>query len=188
LWVSMRGYGRGDGGETDLFGGGRVPKSDLRVECYGQVDELSSVLGVCRAMLEGKYIDTAALLRRVQEDLFRIAAELASREPGRLGIQLISESDVSFLEQKIEQLENTLPMLRHFIYPGGSVQGGMLHLARAIARRVERRVVALSRAERVNPEILRYLNRLSTLLFHLARRVNIQEGVGEEVWRGRGVD
>lgn len=180
-------YGRGDGGETDLFGGWRVLKSDLRVECYGEIDELSSVIGVCRALLGERHKDIDQLLRSIQEALFRIGAELASKEPKELGLELVGEKDLALLDSHVEKIETSLPQLRHFIYPGGALAGATLHLARAVARRVERRVVALSRRENVNPMILTYLNRLSTLLYHLARYINAQEGVSEDIWPGRGL-
>ena len=179
-------YGRGDSGETDLFGGARVPKSDLRVDCYGEIDELSSSIGFCRSILSSRHPEIDGALREVQETLFRIAAELAAPDPSILrGIRLVGEEDVARLDRMVEELEASLPPLRHFIYPGGSEAGSALHLARAVARRAERRVVALSRAEGVNPEIVRYLNRLSTLLFAMARLVNHREGKEEEVWPGR---
>ncbi|MCS7145814.1 MAG: cob(I)yrinic acid a,c-diamide adenosyltransferase [Nitrososphaerota archaeon] len=180
-------YGSGDEGETGLFGGWRVSKSDPRVECYGEVDELSSVIGLCRAHLGERHREVDTILRSIQEALFRMAAELASIDPSRLGIELVGEKDVAFLEEHIGRIEAQLPQLRHFIYPGGSLPGSMLHVARAVARRAERRVVALSSRETVNPAILKYLNRLSTLLFHLARHVNAEEGVTEDIWRGRGL-
>lgn len=184
----MRRYGSGDEGETSLFGGWRVSKSDPRVECYGEVDELSSVIGLCRALLGGRHRNVDQLLQSIQEALFRIAAELASKDPSKLGLELVGEKDVALLEEHVERLEAQLPRLRHFIYPGGSLPGSMLHIARAVARRVERRVAALSGQETINPAILKYLNRLSTLLFHLARYVNAAEGFSEDIWPGRGLD
>lgn len=183
-----RKYGRGDSGETDLFGGGRALKSDLRVECYGEVDELSSIIGLCRAVLGEKYPEINRILQDVQTALFRVAAELASRDPGKLGLELIGERDVSVLDEHVERIESRLPRLRHFIYPGGSLPASMLHVARAVSRRVERRAVALNSREGINPNILSYLNRLSTLFFALARYVNMVEGVSEDTWPGRGVE
>jgi len=180
-------YGRGDRGETDLFGGGRVPKNHPRVECYGELDELSSIIGLCRSLLKKRHRDLDEILRGVQEALFRIGAELASADRSRLTIELASENDVEALDKLIEEFEARLPPLKHFIYPGGSLTGSMLHVARAVCRRAERSAVALSLTEQVNPYILSYLNRLSTLLFILARHVNLSEGVGEEIWRGRGL-
>ncbi len=179
-------YGKGDSGETNLIDGSKVLKCDLRVECYGEVDELSSLIGFCRSILQARHADLDAALREVQEALFRIAAELAAPDPSSLaGMRLVGEEDVARLDALVEEYESTLPPLRHFIYPGGAAAGSALHVARAVARRVERRVVALSRSENVRPEILRYLNRLSTLLFAMARLVNAREGSVEEVWPGR---
>ncbi|GBC71860.1 Cob(I)yrinic acid a,c-diamide adenosyltransferase [Candidatus Calditenuaceae archaeon HR02] len=188
MWYLSRKYGLGDSGETSLFGGRRVSKSDLRVECYGEVDELSSIIGLCRAVLCEKHPEINKLLLDVQTALFRIAAELASEDPGKLGLELIGERDVAVLDEHVERIESRLPQLRHFIYPGGSLPASMLHVARAVARRAERRAVSLNSRESINPNILSYLNRLSTLLFSLARYVNVVEGVSEDIWLGRGIE
>ncbi len=178
-------YGTGDDGSTWLLEGKRVRKYHPRVVACGEVDELNSLLGVCRSLLREKHPDLDEELMRVQEALFRIGAELASEEPEKLRIKQIGADDVASLEALLERLGSEVEELRHFVYPSGSLAGAMLHLARAVARRAERSVVQLSDRERVNPEIIRYLNRLSTLLFQMARAVNSREKVPEDQWSGR---
>ena len=179
-------YGTGDDGSTWLLEGKRVRKYHPRVVACGEVDELNTVIGVCRSLLRERHMDLEAELRKVQEALFRMGAELASEAPDNLGIKLIGTEDVSSLEAALDRLSSELEELRHFIYPSGSLPGAMLHFARAVARRAERAVVLLSDQERVNPEVVRYLNRLSTLLFQMARAVNAREKVPEDEWPGRG--
>lgn len=178
-------YGTGDDGSTWLLGGKRVRKHHPRVVACGEVDELNTVIGICRSLLRERHPDLDAELRRVQEALFRIGAELASEAPENLGIKLIGAEDVSSLEVALDRLSSELDELRHFVYPSGSLPGALLHFARAVARRAERAVVLLSDQERVNPEVVRYLNRLSTLLFQMARAVNAREKVPEDKWPGR---
>jgi len=178
-------YGTGDDGSTWLLEGKRVRKYHPRVVACGEVDELNSVLGVCRSILRERHPDLDEELRRVQEALFRMGAELASEEPAKLGIRRIDADDVASLERALERLGSEVEELRHFVYPSGTLAGSMLHLARAVARRAERSVVFLSDQEGLNPEIIRYLNRLSTLLFQMARAVNAREGSSEDRWLGR---
>ena len=178
-------YGTGDDGSTWLLGGKRVRKHHPRVVACGEVDELNTVIGICRSLLRERHPDLDAELRSVQEALFRIGAELASEAPENLGIKLIGAEDVSSLEVALDRLSSELDELRHFVYPSGSLPGALLHFARAVARRAERAVVLLSDQERVNPEVVRYLNRLSTLLFQMARAVNAREKAPEDKWPGR---
>lgn len=170
----------GDGGETSLFGGQRVPKDHPRVAAYGALDELNSCLGVAIAFLRQRRV--AALLREVQSDLFQLGAELAS--PGsdrfRLPAQRVGE-----LERLIDRYDARLAPLKSFVLPGGAPAAALLHLARTLCRRAEREAVALSRREEVSPQVLAYLNRLSDLLFVLARYVNRAEGRQETPWQGR---
>lgn len=185
----MRIYTRtGDRGETHLFGGERVPKDHPRVEAYGTVDELNSILGLVRARLPDGELQ--ALIARVQNTLFRIGAELATARPDdpRLTAHVprVASEQVAELEQWIDRLDAELAPLRTFILPGGSEVASLLHVARAVARRAERRVVAVSRTEPLNPEILRYLNRLSDLLFVAARWINRQAGAEEIPWEPAG--
>lgn len=165
----------GDKGETSLVGGVRVSKASPRVEAYGDVDELNSLLGVCRARLADDEIDE--VLRSIQNDLFTVGGDLAS--PGTVEVPRIDDSFVKRLEDASDRLLGQLEPLKEFILPGGSDAGAMLHLARTVARRAERRVVALAQSEQINPSVIVYLNRLSDLLFILARAVNHRDSAAE---------
>lgn len=177
----------GDKGDTGLFGGARVPKDDARVEAYGTVDEANAAIGVARAHSIAPFVQ--GVLDALQADLFTIGAELAT-VPGheaRLGIALISDADVTRLEQTIDAAEEPLPPLKHFILPGGPPDVATLHLARTVARRAERRVLTLSQREPVRGAVLVYLNRLADLLFVLARRAQHENGGTDVPWAPRGV-
>jgi cob(I)alamin adenosyltransferase len=165
----------GDGGQTSLVGGARVSKSSPRVEAYGDVDELSSLIGLARAMPLDDEIN--GVLGVVQNDLFTLGADLAS--PSEIEIRRVDESFVAKLEHLADKFLAELEPLKEFILPGGSQAGATLHLARTVARRAERRSVALAESEALNPETIVYLNRLSDLLFILARVVNLRAGVPE---------
>jgi cob(I)alamin adenosyltransferase len=177
-------------GETGLFGGARVPKDVDRVEAYGTVDELNAHLGVVTSGLANGHTDrdVLALLTRIQSELFDIGAELAT-PPDRAGSKLasrvpaIDSSKVGAIEAAIDAFESRLDPLKTFILPGGSPSAAALHVARTVARRAERRVVTLSRQEVVSGEILRYLNRLSDLLFVVARVVNQSAGIADIAWQ-----
>ena len=172
---------RGDGGETALGSGQRVRKDDLRIECVGGVDELSSFLGLAVACLGGHGVEAdavAASLQRMQRELHRLGAELARREAG--GTVAVGAEHVSLLDREIEDLDRGLPKLRAFILPGGGQAAACLHVARAICRRVERQVVRLAAAEPVGPQVIPYLNRLSLALFSLARKAAHLSGSGDE--------
>ncbi len=174
----------GDSGQTALFGGGRVPKDHPRVEAYGAVDELNSTLGVAVSALgRGRVV---AALQAVQNELFNIGSELASEtgpraEAGRLF--LAPAAKIAALERLIDEYDAKLPPLRTFILPSGSQAGALLHLARTVCRRAERAAVRLARDEPVNPAVLTYLNRLSDLLFVLARYVNKAARRPETAWK-----
>lgn len=170
----------GDRGETGVFGGGRVPKDDPRVEAYGTLDEASSALGLLAVHLDA---ELAAVIQAIQRTLFDIGAELATPEPRR--VPAVTAEAVENLERLIDGWEAELPPLRSFILPGGSRQAAICHLARSIARRAERRTVTLARSAAINPEILRYLNRLSDCLFVLARLLNHRAGLADVPWEGR---
>lgn len=175
----------GDAGDTGLYGGARVPKDDVRVEAYGDVDELNSVLGVVRAAGSlGAPFDE--LLAAIQSRLFDVGAELANGKGKDLGIPLVAEDDVVAIERAIDRAEEELAPLRTFVLPGGSPLAASLHIARTVCRRAERRVVALARTHEVRGEVLRYLNRLSDLCFTLARRANAHAKVADVPWIGRG--
>jgi cob(I)alamin adenosyltransferase len=172
----------GDQGDTSLFDGTRVPKSDLRVEAYGDVDELGAVVGLVRA--SGVDADVDARLGEIQRDLFALGARLAdprARIAARVEKAALDEGDVARLEGWIDEVEQELPPLGRFILPGGCAAGARLHLARTVCRRAERRMVSLG-AGAFDPRLLVYVNRLSDLLFVLARLVNKRAGVGEVEW------
>jgi cob(I)alamin adenosyltransferase len=172
----------GDGGETGLFGGPRVAKDDARVEAYGAVDELGAALGVARA--RGLDPELSALVAAVQDQLFTIGAELAT-PPGakaRSHLPPIDPGWTAALETAIDRFEGELDPLRQFVLAGGAPPAADLHLARAVCRRAERRVVALHHHDPVSPAVLAYLNRLSDFLFVAARVANRRAGVGEVPW------
>ncbi len=178
----------GDAGETSLFGGERVSKSAPRVCAYGEVDELNSVLGVAASELG--HDDLLAMLRVIQSSLFDLGGELATpgadeREEKGKGIPRVSERDITELEGWIDALETELTPLRNFVLPGGAKAAALLHLGRTVCRRAERNVIALSAHERIAPRVVKYLNRLSDLLFVMARVVNRRADVEEPQWIGR---
>jgi len=171
----------GDAGETSLVGGSRVAKNDPLVDAYGEVDELNAWLGLVRASRVDPAIDHE--LDRLQGDLFALGAQLADpagKLAGRVTKAIVGDQDVARLESLIARLEADLPPLRRFILAGGTPAGAALHLARTVCRRAERRMVALTPP--VDPALLRYINRLSDLLFVLARTVNHRGGVLETEW------
>ncbi len=177
----MRIYTRtGDTGETGLIGGQRVPKDDPRVCAYGTVDELNATLGLARLYVEQEDLDQ--LLEQFQNHLFDIGAELASPPDRAQQFSAIDESHIQALEHAIDQLEEELEPLRQFILPGGTPASAYLHLARTVCRRAEREVVHLSRISTVSASIIRYLNRLSDLLFVMARVANHRAGVPDVKW------
>ncbi len=176
---------RGDAGETDLFGGPRVGKDDLRVEAYGAVDELNATLGTCRA--ETAQDDVRALLEDVQSRLFDLGGALATPSAAhreKSGVPEPQPEDVEKLEGQIDAFESELAPLERFILPGGCRAAAAFHVARTVCRRAERRVVSLARADEVPEPSLRYLNRLSDLLFVLARVENRRAGVQDLEWVG----
>jgi len=173
----------GDTGDTGLFDGTRVLKSDTRVDAYGEVDELAAFLGLARCHLTGQG-DLLDLLHHIQTTLFAVGARLADprhRISNRVGKVAIGELDVQLFESSIDRFEAELTPLRRFILAGGSEGGATLHVARAVCRRAERRVVGLG-VDAVDPEVVVYLNRLSDLLFVMARVANARAGVAEIEW------
>ncbi|NOT26107.1 MAG: cob(I)yrinic acid a,c-diamide adenosyltransferase [Acidobacteria bacterium] len=172
----------GDAGETSLFGKIRVSKADARVDAYGEVDELNTCLGVVRSLVVD--LDLSQLLETIQRDLFALGARLAdpsSKIADRVSKAVITNVHVERLEQQIDRLEMEVPALTRFILPGGSQAGAMLHLARTVCRRAERRVIGLG-AEAVEPILVVYLNRLSDLLFVMARTANHRAAAPELEW------
>ena len=183
----MRIYTRtGDSGETGLFGGQRVRKDHVRVAAYGEVDELNALLGVCAAACDD--VELGTVIERLQGELFVVGADLATPQEegdavGRRTVPRVSEGMSAALEALIDRFEEGVPPLMNFILPGGTPLAAQLHLARAVCRRAERAVLTASGREALNPEALVYLNRLSDLLFTLARAANHRAGHPETPWR-----
>jgi len=173
----------GDEGETGLFGGPRVGKDAARIETLGEVDELNATLGLVRA--EPLPQDLDAVLTRLQNELFEVGAELASPDPVAQRTRTIAPAHVQAIEAEIDRFEQQLPPLANFILPGGTRAAAGLHLARAVCRRVERRLVTLVRQspEPVSPVLVAYLNRLADLLFVLARLANARAGRPDTPWQ-----
>ena len=172
-----------DKGYTQLFGGESISKSSVLVEAYGTVDELNSIIGLARSQIKDKEI--SEMLHKLQRDLFNLGSDFASPitdEKTNEYVPRISEADIKWIEECIEKIDKSLPPLRNFILPGGSYSASLIHVARAICRRAERRAVSLKGEKGVNQVILKYLNRLSDFLFYLARWVNQKENVQDEVW------
>lgn len=172
----------GDAGETGLLDGSRVPKSDARVEACGAVDELNAALGVARAEAPGS--DLEDMIASVQRDLLALGARLADparRVPARAQKTALGADAVARLESWIDRLESSVPPLKHFVLPGGPRPAAALHWARTVCRRTERRVVAIGPAA-VEPVVLAYINRLSDLLFAMARAAGHRAGATEEEW------
>ncbi|MAV35717.1 MAG: ATP:cob(I)alamin adenosyltransferase [Planctomycetaceae bacterium] len=171
----------GDAGETGLFAGPRVTKDDTRIEAYGSIDELNAAIGWARCELSGEW---DALLAQIQHELFAIGAELATPDPAAHDTALVGDAHVHALEQAIDRVSKDLAPLRQFILPAGSRAVSGLHLARAICRRAERRLVTLATAPQMqmSPTLLGYVNRLSDLLFAMARAVTRSEGRDDVGW------
>ena len=170
----------GDGGQTSLGGGGRVAKHDQRVAAYGAVDEANAAVGLARLHSSG---DAAAMLARIQDDLFDLGADLCrpGDDPGD-GALRIAPSQIERLEAEIDALNGELPALTSFVLPGGTAASAHLHLARTITRRAERAITELAEREPVNPLAVRFVNRLSDHLFVLGRFLN-DKGVRDVLWR-----
>jgi cob(I)alamin adenosyltransferase len=176
----------GDTGTTALFGGGRVPKDHPRVAAYGEVDELNSTIGVAVSFMTDARLLEA--LTGIQNELFNIGAELASEsgaEKAANYARMFTDADAKTeaLEHMMDELDAALAPLTTFVLPSGSQAGALLHLCRTVCRRAERAVVTLGHTEPVNPDLARYLNRLSDLLFVMARHVNAAGGRPEAEWR-----
>lgn len=182
----MRIYTRtGDQGETGLFGGQRVAKNHPRVSAYGDVDELNAHLGACAPLCQ----DSAfrADIERLQHELFVLGGDLATPPEegpavGSRKVPRVSEGMAAALESMIDRYESEVPALTAFILPGGTLLGAGLHVARTVCRRAERAVIAAAGRESINPECIVYLNRLSDLLFTMARAANHREGAAETPW------
>ena len=171
----------GDKGETSLGDGSRVPKQALRVAAYGTVDEANAAIGLARLHVDG---EVDAMLARIQNDLFDLGADLCTPEDGRRGTGAlrIVAAQVTRLEREIDGMNATLRPLDSFVLPGGTAAAAHLHLARTVTRRAERLVCGLAAEEKLNPEAVRYLNRLSDHLFVLGRQVN-DNGAKDVLWQ-----
>src|SRR6478752_2103556 len=176
----------GDKGTTSLIGGTKVLKSDLRIEAYGTVDELNSYIGLCNDLLTDER--SKKILKEVQDRLFTIGSSLAcdpEKEP-RMKIPDLLESDVTLLENEIDTMNESLPLMKFFILPGGHVSVSTIHIARCVCRRAERLCVNMQQHEMfVDPLVIKYVNRLSDYLFVLARYIGQQLGVEEIAWKPR---
>ncbi len=174
----------GDAGETSLFGGKRVTKDNSRIDAYGTIDELNALLGLSRTETNDKKLDK--MIEEIQNGLFTAGADLATpfeNERKGMNVPRINEEDIRLLEKYIDEIDALLPELKAFILPGGSRAASLLHLARTICRRGERKTVALSLNEDIGKFILIYLNRLSDLLFVLARYANFVENTPDVEWK-----
>ena len=172
----------GDTGETALYGGTRISKDTLQIEAIGTVDELNAYIGYANTLIEES--DISEILERVQNHLFSLGADLATPETHTKSSEIRITGDFTLeMESLIDTLSEELPPLTNFILPGGSNAGGLLHLARTVCRRSERCVVRLSKETEINPEIIICLNRLSDLLFVIARVVNNRADSSEPIWK-----
>jgi cob(I)alamin adenosyltransferase len=170
----------GDAGETSLIGGVRVKKSDLRIDAYGTVDELNSWIGVIRNV---KVSVEQTFFQTIQETLFTIGSHLASHpEKGKMKLPNIELDRINELEVEIDRMQNSLPALSHFVLPGSSIENGYCHVARTVCRRAERCIVELSLHSKVEPIIIKYLNRLSDYLFVLSRYITLQQNGQDIPW------
>lgn len=175
----------GDKGFTSLIGGTRVPKSNIRIESYGTVDELNSYIGLIRDQEIGE--SDKALLKEIQDRLFTIGASLAADpEKSKMVIPDLTIADIELLEKEMDRMNEILPPLKHFILPGGSNAVSFCHVARCVCRRAERAAVQLAEESNVDEKVIIYLNRLSDYLFTLARKVGYDQQVPENQWIPRG--
>ncbi len=173
----------GDKGDTSLFGGKRLSKDDIRIEAYGTVDELNAFIGLIRDHPETGSQDP--MLFAVQNRLFTIGSMLATDPDQEVPVQDLAEQDVEALEIAMDGMSEEIPPLRNFILPGGHPAVSACHLARTVSRRAERRIVTLSRASKVDPLIIKYVNRLADYFFILARWIASQNGIEEIKWEAR---
>lgn len=173
----------GDQGKTGLVGGARISKDSSRVVAYGNVDELNSVLGLARAASKDNEINS--LLEHLQNELFIVGADLASPSDNGRAVPRITKDMITSMEKAIDRFQEELPPLKAFILPSGGQTGALLHFARAVARRAERNIVALARTDKINENLIPYMNRLSDLLFVLGRAANHREAQSETEWHAR---
>lgn len=171
----------GDGGETSLFGGGRVSKYSARIEAYGTVDELNSTIGYARS--QQLNVDSDKKLEIIQNDLFVIGADLATPPETKATIKRIESEQITQLESWIDEMEKDLTPLRYFILPGGTAGASALHISRTVCRRAERCVINAMKTETISNLVVIYLNRLSDFLFVMSRYENSKAGVNEIHWK-----
>jgi cob(I)alamin adenosyltransferase len=174
----------GDKGKTSLYGGARLSKDDIRIEAYGTVDELNSYMGWIAA-LPGKLVDFG-FFQRIQSNLFNIGSHLAAGEENEYPLPELDTELTERLESEMDRMNEKLPKLKSFVLPGGCVENGLIHVARTVCRRSERRVVTLSHHHEVDPDILVFLNRLSDYLFVLSRYASLKADADEVPWVGMG--
>lgn len=172
----------GDSGETGLTGGGRVSKDSARICAYGEVDELNAVLGLCRSFNKDEFL--SGVLHRLQRELFDLGADLSTPLDSKVKVPRIESAQTENLEKWIDQIEEKVTPLNNFILPGGENAASALHVARTVCRRAERAMVSLQQTEKINDQALIYVNRLSDLLFMMARYSNKVAGTDEEKWSG----
>ena len=175
---------KGDTGTTQLIGGTRVAKQNLRIECYGTVDELNSYIGCVRDQINDEH--DKFLLKEIQDRLFTIGSSLAC-DPGKSAMKIpdLKENDVELLEMEMDRMTDKLPELKSFILPGGHFANSICHVARCVCRRGERLVSDLNENEKVDPLVMKYLNRLSDYLFVLSRKISKDFGAEEIEWKAR---
>lgn len=176
----------GDDGNTSLFGGRRIPKYADRIESYGTVDELNSFLGLLKDEVEIEEVQT--FLLKIQHNLFDIGSVLATDPNSDFKLPGVNESDVALIEESIDEMQEILPPLKHFILPGGHKAVSYAHICRTVCRRAERRVVAVSASEEVDKQIILYLNRLSDYFFVLGRYLGLKLNVEEVKWESKKDD
>lgn len=183
---------QGDQGETGLYGGKRVPKNHMRIEAYGALDELNATLGIILSELETSSSapecnkKLKVRITRIQNQLFRLGAELATPKDHKLPLEPIQEGAYTLLENEIDEMESKLPALKNFILPGGSKLSALFHLSRTICRRAEREMVHLHQLEPIRTEALIFINRLSDYLFVCARFINHEMGIQDIPWSAKG--
>jgi cob(I)alamin adenosyltransferase len=174
----------GDKGQTSLIGGTRVSKADLRIDTYGTVDELNAYIGLVRD--QAINIERRDVLKEIQDRLFTMGAILASEpEQAKKAIPDLHESDITLLENQMDEMTETIPPLRAFVLPGGHPSVSFCHVARTVCRRAERLVILLNDSEPLDPLVIRYLNRLSDFLFVLSRKMTQELGTEEVTWKPR---
>jgi len=176
----------GDRGTTSLLDGKRVSKDDLRVECYGDIDELISAIGLAEALLDDRQASLAPVLRRIEEVAMAAAALVATADEAAVArLPNVSDQATTNLEADIDRMDEELPPLSSFVLPGGSVVAAQLHVARTICRRAERRLVQLAQSEPVPQQVRVYINRLSDWFFAAARYANLLVDVATPLWNGK---